>query len=214
MRTTALLPLLCAFFLANAWSQPYVIGTLAGSPRLLDGGRATAAPLRTPIAVALDAQGNLYIADESDNRIRRVDPAGIISTYAGTGIPGYSGDRGPAASAELDFPTGIALDAKGNMYVADEGNSVVRRIAVDGTINTIAGNGIPTFAGDNGPATSAQIDPVAVALDNQGNLYIADGVNYRIRKVDTNGIITTIAGTGIEGNSGDNGPALSAFISF
>jgi uncharacterized protein (TIGR03437 family) len=180
----------------------------------MNGGLATAAPLRTPIAVALDAQGNLYIADEYDNRIRKVTPAGIISTYAGTGIPGYSGDRGPAASAELDFPTSIALDAKGNMYVADQGNAVVRRIAADGTINTVAGNGISKFAGDNGPATAAQIDPVAVALDSQGNLYIADGLNYRIRKVDTNGIITTIAGTGQEGNSGDNGPALSALISF
>ena len=100
------------------------------------------------------------------------------------------------------------------MYVADAGNSVVRRIAVDGTINTIAGNGISTFAGDNGPATSAQIDPVAVALDSQGNLYIADGFNYRIRKVDTNGIITTIAGNGTEGDAGDNGPAISAQIDF
>jgi uncharacterized protein (TIGR03437 family) len=214
MRTTALLPLLSTFFLVNAWSQPYVISTLAGTPRLGDGGLATAAPLRTPIAVALDAHGNLYIADENDNRIRRVDPAGIITTYAGTGIPGYSGDRGPAATAQLNFPTGIALDAKGNMYVADQGNSVVRRIAVDGTINTVAGNGISKFAGDNGPATTAQIDPVAVTLDSQGNLYIADGFNYRIRKVDTNGIITTIAGTGSEGNSGDNGPALSALIGF
>ena len=142
MRTTALLALLCPFFLVNAWSQPYVISTLAGTPRLLDGSPANAVPLRTPIAVALDAQGNLYIADESDNRIRKVDPAGIISTYAGTGIAGYSGDRGPAANAQLNFPTGIALDAKGNMYVADEGNAVVRRIAVDGTINTVAGNGI------------------------------------------------------------------------
>jgi uncharacterized protein (TIGR03437 family) len=214
MRTTALLALLCPFFLANAWCQPYVISTLAGTPRLLDGSPANAVPLRTPIAVALDAQGNLYIADEADNRIRKVDSAGIISTYAGTGIAGYSGDRGPAANAQLNFPTGIALDAKGNMYVADAGNAVVRRIAADGTINTVAGNGIGKFAGDNGPATSAQIDPVAVALDSQGNLYIADGLNYRIRKVATNGIITTIAGTGNEGDTGDNGPATSATISF
>lgn len=139
---------------------------------------------------------------------------GIISTYAGTGIPGYSGDRGPAADAELSFPTGIALDAAGNMYIADEGNAVIRRIAADGTINTIAGNGNPIYAGDNGPAISAQIDPVAVAVDNQGNLYIADGYNYRIRKIDTTGIITTIAGTGRPGDSGDNGPAASAAIDF
>jgi uncharacterized protein (TIGR03437 family) len=106
------------------------------------------------------------------------------------------------------------MDAKGNLFVADAGNFLVRRIAVDGTINTVAGNGKPNFAGDNGPATSAQIDPVAVALDSTGNLYIADGLNYRIRKVDTNGIITTIAGNGTEGDVGDNGPATSAEIDF
>lgn len=179
-----------------------------------DGGLGTAAPLRAPVAVALDSNGNLYIADEADNRIRKVDPTGIISTYAGTGLPGYSGDRGPAKNAQLSFPTGIAMDAKGNLFVADAGNFLVRRIAVDGTINTVAGNGKPNFAGDNGPATSAQIDPVAVALDSTGNLYIADGLNYRIRKVDTNGIITTIAGNGTEGDVGDNGPATSAEIDF
>jgi uncharacterized protein (TIGR03437 family) len=214
MRTTALLVLAYICFLQNGWSQRYTISTLAGTPRLLDGGLATSAPLRTPIAVALDAQGNLYIADDADNRIRKVSPAGIISTYAGTGIPGYSGDRGPAINAEINFPTGIAMDAKGNLYVADQGNFVIRRIASDGTIDTVAGNGNPTYAGDNGPAISAQIDPVAVAVDSQDNLYIADGVNYRIRKVDTNGIITTIAGTGKEGDMGDGGPATSAWIDF
>ncbi len=213
MRTTSVL-LLSSFFLANAWSQPYLISTLAGTTRLLDGGQATAAPLRDPVSVALDAGGNLYILDESDNRIRKVDPTGIITTFAGTGIPGYSGDGGPAANAELNFPTGIAMDAKGNLYIADEGNSRVRLIAVDGTINTVAGNGTSTFAGDNGMATSAQVDPEAVALDSQGNLYIADGFNFRIRKVDTSGIITTIAGNGLEGYSGDNGPAVIAKIDF
>lgn len=214
MRTTALVLLVSSFFLANAWSQPYVISTLAGAPRLSDGEAAISAPLREPIAVAVDPNGNLYIADELDNRIRKVDASGIISTYAGTGLPGYSGDRGPAASATLNFPTGIALDAKGNLYIADSGNAVIRRIAADGTINTVAGNGNSRFAGDNGPAISAQIDPVAVAVDSHGNLYIADGFNYRIRKIDTNGIITTIAGAGMEGNSGDNGPAVNALIDF
>jgi uncharacterized protein (TIGR03437 family) len=214
MRTSALLLLLCASFLGNAWSQRYTINTLAGTTRLQEGAPAINAPLREPIAVAVDAQGNLYIADEIDNRIRKVTPAGIISTYAGTGIPGYSGDRGPAISAALNFPTGIALDAQGNMYVADSGNSRVRRIATDGTINTVAGDGIPTYGGDNGPATAAQIDPAAIAVDSHGNLYIADGNNYRIRKVDTNGIITTIAGNGTAGYVGDNGPATSAEIDF
>lgn len=212
MRTTHLLVLTCICFLENAQSQPYTIGTIAGTTRLLDGGPATAAPLRLPVAVALDAQGDLYIADQIDNRIRKVDPSGTISTYAGTGLPGYSGDRGPANKAQLSLPSSIALDSKGNMYIADTGNAVVRRIAADGTINTVVGNGNPIFAGDNGPATSAQIDPVAVAVDSQGNLYISDGNNFRIRKVDTNGVITTIAGTGMQGYLGDNGPATSAWL--
>src|ERR1700733_7967578 len=175
MRTTYLAIFLSSLFFPSAWSQPYVISTIAGTSRLADGAPGNTAPLQMPIAVALDANGNLYIADEGDNRIRKVDPSGIISTYAGTGLPGYSGDRGPAINAEINSPTGLALDVKGNLYVADTGNSLARRIPTDGTINTVAGNGISTFAGDNGPATSAQIDPTAVAVDSQGNLYIADG---------------------------------------
>jgi uncharacterized protein (TIGR03437 family) len=214
MQTTAYIISAYVCFSWNAWSQPYTISTIAGTTRLLDGGSATLAPLREPISVAVDSSGNIYIADEADNRIRKVDPQGIISTYAGTGVPGYSGDLGQAAAAKLNTPSSIALDAKGNMYVADSGNFVIRRIAVDGTINTIAGNGNPTAAGDNGPAISAQIDPVAVAVDTQGNYYIADGDNYRIRMVNANGIITTIAGTGTAGYSGDGGQATSATIDF
>src|SRR5271154_917342 len=122
MRTATCVFSACVFFSCNAWSQPYTISTVAGTTRLLDGGSATSAPLREPISVAVDSSGNLYIADEADNRIRKVTPKGIISTYAGTGVPGYSGDEGPAASAELNSPNGIVLDAKGNMYVADAGN--------------------------------------------------------------------------------------------
>jgi uncharacterized protein (TIGR03437 family) len=214
MRTTFLAIFLSSLFFPSAWSQPYTISTIAGTSRLADGGPGNAAPLQVPIAVALDSNGNLYIADEGDNRIRKVDPTGIISTYAGTGLPGYNGDRGPAKNAALDFPTGVAVDTKGNLYIADSLNFVIRRVDVDGTINTIAGNGKPGFAGDNGLATSAQMNPVAVAVDAAGNLYIADGLNFRIRKVDTNGIITTIGGNGMEANQGDNGPATSAEIDF
>jgi trimeric autotransporter adhesin len=214
MRTIALVLFTCVCFSWNGWSQPYTITTIAGTSRLLEGSTATSAPLREPISVAVDGSGNLYIADQADSRIRKVDPNGIISTYAGTGLPGFSGDRGPANAAQINGPAGIALDAKGNMYVADEGNAVIRRISADGTIDTIAGNGNPIAAGDNGPATSAQFDPVAIAVDAHGNYYIADGINYRIRKVDTNGIITTIAGIGRYGYSGDNGPATSAAIDF
>src|ERR1700733_2627620 len=214
MRTTYLAIFVSSLFFPSAWSQPYVISTIAGTSRLADGAPGNTAPLQMPIAVALDANGNLYIADEGDNRIRKVDPTGIISTYAGTGLPGYSGDRGPAKNAEINFPTGVAVDAKGNLYIADLGNFVVRRVDANGNINTVAGNGRPGFAGDNGPATSAQIDPIAVAVDAAGNLYIADGLNFRIRKVDTNGVITTIGGNGTAGNVGDNGPATSAEIDF
>src|SRR5580692_5840541 len=194
-----------------AWSQPYSISTVAGTDRLLDGHTANTAPLRAPIAVAVDASGNLYIADAQDNRIRKVDTSGVISTYAGTGVPGYNGDRIKATTAELGFPSSLAIDAGGNLYVADAINSRVRMISPDGTIDTVAGNGSPGILGDNGPAVQAQLNPVAIAVDNQGNLFIST-LDDRIRKVDANGMITTIAGTGSPIYAGDNGPAVNASI--
>ena len=201
-----------SFSIAGLHAQPYTISTIAGTNRLLDGGSGTLAPLRQPRSVAADTLGNVYIADSADNRIRKVNFSGIISTYAGTGEPGYSGDRGKASLAQLNGPTGVAVDASGNLYIADRGNYRVRRISLDGTINTVAGTGISGFSGDNGPATSARVIPVAVAVDGKGILYIADGLNFRIRKVDLNGTITTVAGVGTSGFAGDNGPALSALI--
>src|ERR1700683_409376 len=176
------------------WSQPYTISTVAGTTRLLDGHSANSVPLRAPGAVAVDGSGNLYIADAQDNRIRKVDTSGIISTYAGTGAPGYNGDRIKAIDAQLNLPAAIALDAAGNLYVADLGNSRVRVISSDGTIDTAAGNGSPGTLGDGGPAIQAQVNALAVAVDTHGNLYIST-LDFHIRKVDASGMITTIAGT-------------------
>jgi uncharacterized protein (TIGR03437 family) len=176
---------------------------------LLDGHSANTVPLRGPIAVAVDSAGNLYIADAYDNRIRKVDTSGVISTFAGTGFSGYNGDRIKATQAELNFPSSLAFDSSGNLYIADQGNSRVRIISSDGTIDTVAGNGAPGILGDNGPAIQAQINPLAVAVDAQGNLYIST-LDFRIRKVDPNGIIVAFAGTGSPGYAGDNGPAINA----
>jgi len=195
------------------FSQPYTITTVAGTDRLLDGRSATSVPLRTPLAVALDSAGNLYIADQADNRVRKVAPSSnTITTLAGTGLPGYTGDRGKATQATLTSPTGLAVDSLGNVYIADRDNFAVRRVSPDGTINTVAGNGTPGFSGDKAAATSAQVMPWAVAVDAQGNLYIADGFNYRVRKVDTKGIINTIAGNGFPGYSGDSNSAITTSI--
>jgi uncharacterized protein (TIGR03437 family) len=177
-------------------------------------------PVATPslpfgfIGVALDTAGNLYFANFTGNQIQELSN-GVLTTIAGTGTPGYSGDNGPAASAQLSNPSGIAVDSAGNIYFADTGNQSIRKIS-NGVITTVAGNGTAGFSGDNGPATSAQLNlqsgarlPGGIAVDAAGNLFIADSGNQRVRKV-ANGVITTIAGTGTPGFSGDGGPATSA----
>jgi streptogramin lyase len=151
-----------------------------------DGGRATEAALRSPSGVAVDAAGNLFIADTSNNRVRRVDArTGRITTVAGTGISGYGGDGGPAVGADLLAPYRVAVDAAGNLYITDSGNLRVRKVdAVSGTITTVAGTGSRGYGGDNGPATDALLaGPGAVALDAAGNLFIVDPGNQRVRKV-------------------------------
>ena len=164
-----------------------------------------------PNGLAADSAGNLYIADDFDNRIREVSVAGTLTTVAGNGTVGFSGDGGPATSAQLNFPSGVAVDSAGNLYIADQDNKRIRRVSAGGTITTVAGNG--GFSGDGGPATSASLDsPYSVALDSVGNLYIADSLNHRIRKVSAGGTITTVAGSGIPGFSGDGGPAASAAL--
>jgi len=211
-----------SIFLA-AWCQAqaplgYTIATVAGNGTngySGDDGPATGAQLYDPHGVALDKSGNLYIADQLNNRIRKVSPAGTITTVAGKGTAGYSGDGSAGTSAELNKPQGVAVDAAGNVYIADTDNHVVRKVALDGTISTLAGNGTRGYSGDGGPATrAALLYPKSLVLDAAGNLYIADTFNSRIRVVAANGTITTVAGSGVLGDRGDGGPAASAQLKF
>jgi sugar lactone lactonase YvrE len=178
-----------------------------------DGGDAIAADLDFPYGLAFDAQGDLYFADRGNNRIRRVDTAGSITTIAGTGSAGFAGDGSAATSAELYKPGSLAFDGAGNLYIVDLGNSAIRKIDVTGIITTIAGTGIPGFNGDGGLATSALLKiPSGVAVDSAQNIYVSDQGNYRVRKIDVNGIITTAMGDGATGFDGDGGAATSATI--
>jgi hypothetical protein len=176
-----------------------------------DGGPAAAAQLTEPFAVAVTADGGFLIADSGDVRIRRVSPAGTITTVAGTGAEGFSGDGGPATAATLGTPEGVAETADGGFLVADSGNEVIRRVSPDGTITTVAGNGGFGFSGDGGAATAAELqDPVGVTEAADGSVLIADVGSGRVRRVLPDGTITTLAGTDGLGFSGDGGPATAA----
>lgn len=183
-----------------------------------DGGQAISAQIGQPSGLYVDPSGNLYIGTLTDNRIRMVDPSGIISTVAGIGAPGgFLGDGGPATSAQVGAVVGITGDAAGNIYFADLANSVVRKIDLSGNISTILGTGGQAFSdGDGGPATSAHVgSPTAVTIDAAGNIYVADNFPNTIRKIDANtGIISTVAGDGTSntGNTGDGGPATAAWF--
>ena len=190
---------------------------LAGGAGLGDGGPAVEARLLSPRGLALDDDGAMYIADSGNNRVRRVDAGGVITTFAGTSEQGEAGDGGLATSAQLDGPVSIAIGPQGDVYISDTSNNRIRRVDSEGTITTFAGTGEtwpwenPDSIGDGGPAADARLrSPVGLAFDADGNLYIADSSHHRIRRVDTGGIITTIAGTGDRSFSGDDGPAADA----
>ena len=184
------------------------IGGYAG-----DGGPATAAELNGPVDVAFDDGGNMYITDQGNSMIRKVDPTGIITRVAGTGTLGYNGDGIPATAAQINHPGGIVFDTVGDLYIADEGNSRIRKISPSGIITTIAGTGIAGYNADGISATSAKLwHPFWLAFSPSRELYFADGSERRIRKIDMSGIISTVAGTGMTGSSGDGGPATAANI--
>jgi len=203
-------------FAGRALAQVNVISTAAGTGSggySGDGGAATAAQLNAPFGIAVDSAGNFYIAEWINHRVRKVDTSGRITTVAGIGVGGYGGDGGPATEAALNSPEGVAVDAAGNIYIADSFNNRIRKVDTSGVITTIAGNGSPQYTGE-GVATQVSLnDPSGVAADNSGNLYIADNSSHRIRKLDlSSGIISTIAGTGIGGFGGDGGPASAAQV--
>ena len=197
-----------------------IISTIAGKGSESysgDGGPATSAEFNWPTGIALDGSGNIYIADHTNNRIRKISSStGIITTIAGNGTAGFSGDGGPATDAKLYWPFGIALDSSGNIYIADQVNFRIRKLTIStGIISTIAGSGTYGYTGDGGVATSADLkQPTGIALDKFGNVYFAEEDNHVIRKITVStGIITTIAGNGTSGFTGDGGAATNSLLS-
>jgi uncharacterized protein (TIGR03437 family) len=193
-----------------------VIATVAGNGTQGysgDNGPAAAAALNSPAAVALDAIGNIYVADTGNNRVRKIDANGTITALAGAGVAGYSGDGGPANIATLNRPGGVAADTAGNVYISDTGNHAIRKVSAAGVISTLAGNGVPGSSGDNGPAAVALLNsPGGLAVDSAGNLYVADTANHRVRRITSGGTISTVAGNGTAGDTGDGGAATAASL--
>ncbi|EYF00808.1 NHL domain-containing protein [Chondromyces apiculatus] len=191
------------------------IRTVAGNGQIVgplgDGGPARSAPLDTVSGVAVGPDGSVYLSSSFQQRVRRVAPDGPLWTVTGTGTGGGAGDGGPAAQAQVHVPRGLALGSDGSLYIAEQGGHRVRRVAADGGISTVAGTGQQGFSGDGGPATQARLSgPFSVAAASDGTLFIADTQNHRIRRVGTDGTITTIAGSGTAGDTGDEGPATEA----
>ena len=178
-----------------------------------DGGPATAAHLNSPAGIYIDGAGSIYCADKNNNRIRKIDASGKITTVAGNGSPRYAGDGKQAVHASIKLPEGVARDTSGNMYIADTGNSRIRKVNARGTISTYAGRRAAGFSGDGGAAVKARLNgPKGVALDGLGDLYVADTKNNRVRVINANGVIKTAAGNGSAAYSGDGGQAVSASL--
>jgi sugar lactone lactonase YvrE len=205
----SLLCILCVgACLAQTTNPPaFTVQTLAGSAPAGDGGPATAAVLRFPNALTFDSNGNLYIADRGNSSVRMVTPGDLISTFAGIGISGYSGDGGPANQAQFGGTlSGLAFDANGNLYISDSANHCVRKITLDGNINTVI------TAGSLPGTPAAPFWPNGLAFDNRGNLYVADGNNSQVYKMTASGAMSVFAGTGTAGDNGDGGPATAAAL--
>jgi NHL repeat len=180
-----------------------------------DDGPATDAELSFPAGVAVTADGGFLVADTANNVVRAVSPAGVITRVAGTGTAGNTGDDGPATDAELNDPFGVAVTADGGFLIADRGNHVVRAVSAAGVITRVAGTGTAGNTGDDGPATDAELSqPDGVAVTADGGFLIADTENNVVRAVSAAGVITRVAGTGTQGNTGDDGPATDAELSF
>jgi uncharacterized protein (TIGR03437 family) len=212
-------------YLADSWnhrirkiSPDGTIGVFAGNgtPGFSgDGGAAVSASLNFPRGLAVDAWGNVFVSDSGNGVIRKIQTDGVIRTFAGNGKTGDQGDGGPAIQASLRVPRGLAVDARGNLYIADSFNFRVRKVTPDGKISTVAGNGRLGNFGDGGPATQANLGIVhSIAADYQGNLYLSDTDYHCVRRVSSDGVIQTIAGTGQAGLAGDGGPAAAAALSF
>lgn len=196
-------------------SPQFIISTVAGNGVLGysgDGGPALTAEFHYAASVAVDNKGDIFVADKGNNCIRKINSSGIITTVAGNGILGYSGDGGQATDAEFNAPYGVAVDDSGNIYIADQDNARIRKVNTKGIVTTFAGNGVSGYSGDGGLATAAQLRGPAGVTSYGNNIYIADYLGCTIRKVDTSGIISTIAGTGQFGFFGDGGPATAAEI--